>query len=277
MEISMDLIKQLKEKTGAGIVDCKKTLTETNGDLEKAVTILQKKGLAKADKKAGRAANEGAVLLRISPDNKKGLVVKVNCETDFVGKTEDFKGFAAAVADLVFSKGYKYSAELPADVEELRKNIIAKLGENILVSDWKWIDNGTWVYGYIHMDKVGVVVDFKASGHVDDDDESKQFMKNVAMQITAMNPVAVAADKIPADVMTKEKESFIEEAKQTGKPAAVLEKIVESKLKKFYEDNVLLEQSFILDEEKKIKDLVAAYSKSKGVTVTIENFVRISL
>ncbi len=277
MEISMDMIKELKEKTGAGIVDCKKTLTETGGDMDKAVEILRKKGLAKAEKKAGREAKEGTVLIRISPDNKKGMVIKLNCETDFVAKTEDFQNFANAAADLVFSKGYPFSIELPGDVEELRKNIIAKLGENILIPEWQWLDKASWLYGYVHLGKVAVLVDFKADGHVADDADSQQFMKNVAMQITAMNPVSVTVDKVPQDLLAREKDIYKEEAKASGKPENVIEKIVEGKLKKFYEETVLLEQSFILDEEKKIKDILAEFSKAKGVTVSVESFVRVAL
>lgn len=281
MAVSMEMIKELKDKTGAGIVDCKKTLEETGGDMDKSVEILRKKGMAKADKKAGREAKEGTILLRVSPDNKKGVVVKINCETDFVAKTDNFQRFAGEVADLIFSKGYKFTGELPADVEDLRKGAIAILGENILVSEWAWIENASWLYGYVHRDKYGVkvvaMIDFKASAHVADDAESEEFMKNIAMQVTSMDPAAVNKESIPQDLLAKEKEIYAEEAKASGKPAAVIEKIIEGKLKKFYEENVLLEQTFVFDEEKKIKDLIADYSKAKNVTVSVESFVRIAI
>lgn len=247
--------------------------------MEEAIDILRKKGLAKADKKAGREAKEGKVITIVSEDRKKGLIVKLNCETDFVAKTEEFQNFAGDTAQLIFDKAYQFTAEeLPEDVENLRKNIIAKLGENILVSDWKHIE-GHWLYPYEHMGKVATIVDFEADGDIHNDEQSKEFTKNIAMQITAMNPISISVDDIPEAELNREKEIYKEEALQTGKPEKVIEKIIQGKMKKFYDENVLLEQVFMFDEDKKktIKDMINDFSKEKGVNVKVNSFIRISL
>lgn len=275
MAVSMEMIRELKAKTGAGVVDCKKTLTETNGNMEEAVDILRKKGLGKAAKKSGRAAKEGLIVSKV--EGNKGLLVKVNCETDFVAKTADFKAFAEEVVNTVLEKGYAYSAELPEDLESLRKGIIAKLGENILISEWAFLENATVPYSYIHMGKVGVLVDFDFGGASTDDEDAQTFMKNVAMQITAMPAVSLTIEDVPADILTREKDIYAEEAKNSGKPEKIIDKIVEGKLRKFYSENVIMEQEFILDEDKSIKDLFAEISKAKGATVTAKSFIRIVL
>lgn len=270
MEISAAMIKELKEKTGAGIVDCKQVLTETKGDMAKAVEILQKKGLSKAAKKEGRAANEGLVLTKI--EGKKALALKVNCETDFVAKTDDFKNFANETLSVIFQKGYAFSPTLPEDIENLRKNAVAKLGENILVSEWKFIEAKGELYNYIHLNKVAVVVDVTAGTVAGA--ELDQARKNIAMQITAMNPVAVDAASIPASKIEELKKVYTEEAKATGKPEKVIENIIKGKFEKFYSESTLLEQLFILDEDKKVKDVIAPFS-SKGFAVN--NFIRVAL
>ena len=271
MEITTVMIKELKEKTGAGIVDCKQVLQETGGDMEKAVEILNKKGLAKAAKKEGRAANDGCVVFKI--EGKKGLVLKVNCETDFVAKTDNFKSAVNQMLELIFLKGFKFSAELPEEVESIRKSVIAKLGENILVSDWKFINQEGELYSYSHLGKVAVIADL-IIGNNKKDDAYDQMVKNIAMQITAMNPVGVDAASIPADKIAEITKKFNEEAKATGKPEKVIENIIKGKLEKFYNESVLMEQVFILDEEKKVKDILAPYIKSG---FCIKSFVRSSL
>lgn len=279
MAITMEQVKKLKTMTGAGIVDCKKVLQETNGDMDESVNILRKKGLAKAAKKAGRTANEGLILTKISDDHKKGVIVKVNCETDFVAKTDDFKNFAEDVLNTIFEKEYSFNKELPDDLEDLRKNVIAKLGENILISDWSVIKGANWLYPYTHMGKVGVLVDFSAKDHIHDDADAETFMKNIAMQITAMAPLSVDQAGLPADELANEKAIYMEEARKTGKPENILEKIIEGKMKKYYQENVLLEQVFMLDEEGKttVKDLISQFSKDKGTDVKIDSFIRVSL
>ena len=276
MEVSAAMIKELKEKTGAGLVDCKKTLQETGGDMEKSVKILMEKGLKKADKKAGRSANEGTVVYKI--EGKKGLVLKVNCETDFVAKTDNFKKFVEDVLELIFKKNYAFSEQLPADVEELRRNVIAKVGENIVISDWKFIESKGELYPYVHRDmfsvKVAMIADFTVG---EKNDESSQMLKNIAMQITAMNPVAVDVESIPTQKLSEIKATFLEEAKQTGKPEKILENIVKGKLEKYYSESLLMNQAYIMDEEKNVKSVIDDFVKTKGVHLKVNSFVRVSL
>ncbi len=272
MEITASLIKEVKEKTGAGVVDCKQTLLETKGDINKAVEILKKKGLSKADKKAGRETKEGCIVYECSKG--KGLLLKVNCETDFVAMTDDFKNFVKEVRDIIFSKDYPFSSVLPEEVENLRRNAIAKLGENILVSEWRFIKSRKELFPYLHLSKVGTIVDFEA-GKITDDVEL--LIKNIAMQITAMNPIAVDAKSIPAEKMTEVKTAFSEEAKATGKPDKIIENIVKGRLEKYYSENVLLEQLYILDEEKKVGQILDEFIKEKGIPFKVNSFIRISL
>ncbi len=272
MEISTSMIKELKEKTGAGVVDCKQTLQDTKGDISKAVEILKKKGLGKADKKAGREAKEGIVIADFVKN--KGLVLKINCETDFVAKTDEFKKFVADVKDILLKKEYPFSETLPSDIETLRRNTIAKLGENILVSEWQFIKAKNALFPYTHLGKVGVIVDFEADAN---NEESRQMMKNIAMQVTAMKPVAVDSSSIPADKLDEIKKIYTEEAKLTGKPEKIIENIVKGKLEKYYSENVLIEQLYILDEEKKVKQVLDDFVKEKGQPFKVNSFIRVSL
>jgi elongation factor Ts len=272
MEVTAGMIKELKEKTGAGIVDCKQILQETGGDMNKSIEILRKKGLSKADKKSGREANEGLVSYKL--EGKKGFLVKVNCETDFVAKTDAFKNFVEEVKEAIFKKSYAFSKTLPEEIEMMRKDVIAKLGENILVSEWKFIDGKGELFPYMHLNKVAVVADFQ--GEVNREEE-KQMMKNLSMQITAMNPVAVEASSVPAEKVEELKKTFTEEAKATGKPEKVIENIIKGKFEKFYNESVLMEQLFILDEEKKVKAVLEEFNKGKEKPLKISSFVRVSL
>jgi elongation factor Ts len=274
-DISMELIKELKDKTGAGILDCKKTLQETDGNIDEAIDILRKKGMGKAAKKAGRTAKEGTIAVKV--DGKKGLLAKVNCETDFVAKTDDFKSFANEVIELIYSKDYAPVDELPVDLDDVRKAAVGKLGENMLIPEWAFIKAEGTLYSYIHLGKVGAIVDFVSDKDILGDEDAQKMMKNVAMQIAAMSPLAVNKDNIAADVVAKEKEIYMEEARQSGKPEKILEKIAEGKLRKFYEENTLYEQEFILDGDKKVKDIVAELGKAKGAEVSVKSFIRVSL
>jgi len=271
MEITAAMIKEVREKTGAGIVDCKQALTETGGDVAKAVEILKKKGLAKASKKEGRTAVEGIVAARV--EGKKGLLFRLNCETDFVGKTPEFKAFAEKIMNVVFSKGYPTADTLPADIEELRKEAVANFGENVLVS-WKWIEAQGTLFPYVHLNKVASITDF---GNLSDDPTVQDVAKKVAMQITSMNPICVSVETLPAEVRAEAQKSFEEEARATGKPEKVIENIVKGKFEKYYSEVVLMEQPFIFDEEKKVKDLFTELKKSTGVDLRVHQFIRLSL
>lgn len=273
--VSMELIKELKDKTGAGILDCKKTLQETNSNVDEAIDILRKKGMGKAAKKAGRTAKEGTIAIKV--DGKKGLLVKVNCETDFVAKTDNFKTFAEEVVNLIYSKNYAPSKELPADLDDVRRIAVGTLGENMLIPEWAFIEAEGTLYSYIHLGKVGAIVDFVSDKDVLGDEDAQKMMKNVAMQIAAMSPLAVNKEDIDAAVVAKEKEIYMEEARQSGKPEKILGKIAEGKLRKFFEESTLYEQEFILDGDKKVKDIIDELGKAKGANISVKSFIRVSL
>ena len=258
--VSMEDIKKLKEMTGAGLMDAKRTLEETNGDIDEAVKILRQKGLAKAGKRAENETHEGTIV--VCQEGNKVLILRVNCETDFVAKTEVFQEFAGHAAKMILEAGLTCGADLPAALDEERKSAIAKLGENIILSEWKFLEGSGTVYSYVHMNKIGVAVDFAGN-------PSEETMKNVAMQIASMNPLGLKKEDIPADIVAREQEIYQEKARQSGKPEAVLPKIVEGMMNKFYQESILLEQPFVFDESKKVSDLLGS--------ATINAFIRVSL
>ncbi|MGL4388923.1 MAG: translation elongation factor Ts [Brevinema sp.] len=260
MSISMEDIKKLKEMTGAGLMDAKRTLEETSGNIDEAVKILRQKGLAKASKRADNEVKEGTVAF--AHIGNKFLALRVNCETDFVAKTEVFQQYAQETAKMLLEAGLAPGAELPENIDEERKAAIAKLGENVMLSEWKILDIKGNVYHYVHMNKIVVAIDF-------DGNPSDEIMKNIAMQITSMNPLGLHKEDIPQDIVNRELEVYTVKAKESGKPDAVIPKIVEGMMSKFYSESILLEQPFVFDESKKISELLGS---SK-----INAFVRLSL
>ncbi len=247
-------VKKLREMTGAGMMDCKKALVEADGDFEKAVDILRKKGVAAAQKKAGRVAAEGAAVAKSA--GRAGAVVEVNSETDFVAKNELFRGFVEGLLDRIL-------AHRPADpdallaleweggrsVQDALVELVAKIGENIRIRRFAILE-GDHVASYVHMGgKIAVLAAF--AGEVDEENAHK-----VAMHIAAMNPRYRAREDVPEADLAREREVLTEQARATGKPEHILEKIVEGRLRKFYEENCLLEQPFVFDEDRKVADLL---------------------
>lgn len=284
MEISAVKVKELREKTGAGMMDCKKALTEAEGDFEKAVEILRKKGAAVAAKRAERSANEGTIITRLFNDNKSALILEVNCETDFVANSDDFVNFANMVADAII-------ALKPASVEEVTaltfngKNIaeelnavIGKIGEKIEVKRFKIenADNGIVVDYLHHGAKLGVLV------RVDNVDSAKAaeltpVVKDIAMQVAAMKPLFTYREEVSKDLLDKEIEIYKEIARKEGKPEQVLEKIATGKLAKYFEENCLVEQFFVKDNTKRVGDLIAEFNKNNGAQAKIALFHRFHL
>ncbi len=260
MAVSMEDVKKLKEMTGAGLMDAKRTLEETNGDIDEAVKVLRQKGLAKANKRADNEVKEGTVAFAQSASKFIGL--RVNCETDFVAKTDVFQDYAADAAKMILECDVAPGAELPNNVDEERKSAIAKLGENVILSEWKYLDIKGTLYHYIHMSKIVVAIDFDGS-------PSEETMKNIAMQIASMNPLGLVKEDIPQDIIDRELEVYTVKAKESGKPEAVIPKIVEGMMNKFYAESILLEQPFVFDESKKVSELLGS-SKING-------FIRVSL
>jgi elongation factor Ts len=280
--ISAELVKQLREMTGAGMLECKKALEEAQGDIEKAKEILRIKGLAKAEKKAGRETKEGIVQTYVSEDRKVGVILELNCETDFVARNEQFvelslhlaKHIASLKENANKSGGFEDIAQQPyyADntqkVEDVVKSAIARLGENIRLSRWARFDAEGYVHAYVHgIGRVGVLMEYKADRISDD---VLRLAQDIVLQIAAMKPEFVSVEAIPSEVLEREKRILAEQTRQEGKPEHLIDKIVEGKLRKFYQEKVLLEQPFIKDEKKSVKQ----YISESGLNFEVVRFVR---
>ncbi len=280
MAITAAQVNELRQKTGAGMMDCKKALTEADGNFEKAIEILRKKGAAVAAKRAERTAKEGMVLTKISDDKQTGVIVEVNCETDFVANSEDFTKFAKNVLEAV-------SSSKPANVDDLlEKNLsikdqfdelLGKVGEKIQISRLS-IDeapNGE-VIDYVHLgSKLGVLVKFDNIG--DKKDEFFNLGKDIAMQVAAMKPICVYREEVQKDLIEKEIEIYKEISRKEGKPEQILDKIAQGKLNKFYQENCLSEQAFIKDNTKTVTDLIKEFNSKHGTDVKINHFRRFHL
>jgi elongation factor Ts len=280
MTISAAQVKQLRERTGAGMMECKKALVETGGDLEAAVELMRKTGLAKADKKAGRVAAEG--LIAIAAGEGRAAVVEVNCETDFVAGGDAFGGFASAVAEAALAlDGDDVEALLDAKladghtVEETRRALIAKIGENINVRRVHLVSGGDHTGTYVHGRRIGVAVALDGG-----DDE---LAKDVAMHVAASNPHYVDESGVPADVLEKEKEILSEQARNEGKPEQIVEKMVVGRLRKFLAGITLVGQPFVKDPDVTVGKLLSSRDASvkrfvrfevgEGIEKKQENFV----
>ncbi len=283
MAISASQVKELRDKTGAGMMDCKKALTEADGDFDKAIEILRKKGASVAAKRADRAANEGLVKTDINNDDTKGVILEVNCETDFVAKSDDFTNFSDDILKLVVEKEPKDHDELMdlnlngAKVSDELTNIIGKIGEKIEISRFaiEKPNNGLVVDYIHHGSKLGVLI---VAENVDSGkDELKSTLKEVAMQVAAMNPSYVKREDVPQEVLEKEKEIYKEVAAKEGKPEQVLDRIAEGKLNKFYEENCLLEQAFVKDNSKTVGDLIKEFNEKNSSGTEIKLFHRYHL
>jgi elongation factor Ts len=271
-EITAASVGKLREMTGAGLMDCKKALVEANGDLNAAADILRKKGIASAAKKADRAANEGVIAQFIAPGAKTGVLVEINCETDFVAKNEGFRAFCDDIAK-------KFAANPNADVEADRVAVVAKIGENIKISRHQRIEvsgNGL-VAAYIHTGaKVGVLVEIGAGkAETVAKDEFKQLVKDITLQIAAGHPHAVSRDQVPAEIIAKEREIAANSDRLKGKPAQAMEKILAGVLDKFFQTYCLVDQGFVKrNSEVSVKEHVAQIAKQLGDEITIRRFVR---
>ncbi len=280
MSISAAEVNELRKKTGAGMMDCKKALTEANGDFEKAIEILRKKGASVAAKRADRSANEGMIVTKISSDNKKAAIVEVNCETDFVANSEDFVKLANQVVETVFetdAQNSKVLLESNNDLHNLLVDVIGKVGEKIEISRVasEKAENGLLV-DYVHMgSKLGVIVKF--DNVTDSPRELVEIGKDIAMQVAAMNPICVYREEVPTSTIEKEIDIYKELARKEGKPEKILEKIAQGKLNKFYQENCLTEQAFIKDNSKSVNDLIKEFNIKNNSQTKISLFKRFHL
>ena len=282
--ITASMVKELRDKTGAGMMDCKAALGELSGDLEAAVDWLRKKGLAKAAKKAGRVAAEG--LIGIALAGNKGVVVEVNSETDFVARNDLFQGLVKMIADVALGTGPDVAKMLAAPVGDRSvgdaiNETIAKIGENITLRRAAALSVGKGVVAsYVHnsvsdgLGKIGVIVALELAG---DADELKAFGRMVAMHVASANPQAVEASGLDAATVEREKNVLAEKFKAQGKPANVIHKIVESGLKTFYKEACLLDQGFIFDDKKSVAQAVEESEGKVGAPIKVAGFVRFAL
>lgn len=281
MEISAKLVKELRDRTAAGMMDCRKALQECAGELEGAVDWLRQKGLSKAAKKAGRATSEGVVLCKVSPDLAQAAMVEVMCETDFVSRGEKFQAFAASVIDLVYDKKPADEAALQALVGGAVTEQIATLGENMSVGRHANLAvEGNGIIGsYVHSNgKIGVLIEIACEkAETAKNPELAELGKNIAMQIAAANPAALDEAGLDPELVEREREVSRQKTLEEGKPANIVEKIVEGRIKKYYQEVCLLFQSYIRDDKMSINDVVAATAKSVGDKLTVKKFVRFQL
>ncbi len=285
-EVSAALVKDLREKTGAGMMDCKKALGETKGDLEAAVDWLRKKGLSQAAKKAGRVAAEG--LVGAHAEGKKGALVEVNAETDFVARNEQFQAFVRSVAKLAIEHGsdldalarHIYPGEGKPVAEKLTQ-LIATIGENMALrrSAALAVQNGV-VASYVHnqvapgLGRIGVLVALESTG---DAGQLAALGKQLAMHVAAANPQALAVADVDPKMLERERAVLADQARASGKPEEIIAKMVEGRLRKYYEEVVLLEQTYVIDGESRVKAVIEAAVKSLGAPVKIAGFVRMAL
>ncbi len=263
MQITAAMVKELRERTGSGMMECKKALQEAGGDMEKAVEDMRKSGLAKADKKASRTAAEGLVAIALSDDRKEAAIVEVNCETDFVSGGDEFKAFTNGVAQRILKDSPADMAALVAlpledggkSIEEVRQDMVAKIGENIQVRRFERNSTDGAFGSYSHGVRMGVLVEM--------DKDDQDLIKDVAMHIAASNPVCVSEAEVPEDMLNKEKEILIAQARESGKPDDIIEKMIVGRIRKYLAEITLLGQAFVKDPDQTVEKLL----KSKDATV----------
>jgi len=268
MAITASLVKELRERTGAGMMECKKALTETNGDIEAAIENMRKSGQAKAAKKAGRTAADGVIVIAQSSEGGRAVMVEVNCETDFVAKDDNFKSFADAVGERALNSDAADVEALMAlplhegedtTIEEARQALVSKIGENMNVRRFVRTDAVGRIYSYSHGVRIGVMVDLSGG------DEA--LGRDLAMHVAASNPVCVSEDQVPADLLAKEREITEAQAKESGKPDNIVEKMVEGRMRKYLSEITLLGQSFVKDPDTTVGKLLQAHgAKVHGFT-----------
>ena len=281
-EITAAIVKELRERTGSGMMDCKKALAETGGDMEKAIDYLREKGLAKAAKKAERTASDGRVFYLIGENGKRGVMIELNSETDFVAKTDEFNDLGKKITAHLFEKAYDDPAALLAggNLSETLTAVIAKLGENIVLKRFARFDSEHGrAFCYIHSNyKVGALAELEADKEsVLDTPEFAELGHEICMQIAAANPLYLVPEDAPEDVLEREKAVYRQQLIDEGKPADKIEKILPGKIRKYFDNTCLLEQEYIRDTDKKVKDLIAETGKKLGAKVCVKRFERFGI
>lgn len=285
-EITAALVKELREMTGAGMMECKKALTEAEGDIDKAVDVLRTHGLAAAAKKAGRATNEGMVMALVSDNGQAGALVELNCETDFVGMNEKFHGYAEKIANAVIANQPADMDALKASeidgekVEDVITDAIHTLGENIQLARFAYAGQPEGaVTSYIHGGgKIGVLVEFKLGDtSFATNEDFKKYGRDIAMQVAAASPVAATRESVDPAIIEHEMSIYKAQAAESGKPENIQEKIATGRMEKFYKESCLTEQAFVKDPDQSVNQYTAAVAKQLGTTIEIVNFTRFML
>ncbi len=280
MEITAEMVKTLRDKTDAGMMDCKKALKETKGDLEEAIAYLRQKGLAVASKRAGRATSEGTVWAHIAPDHQAGVLLEVNCESDFVAKTDSFQELGSRLAEQLAAAALETVEELltqPAahqpnlTVADYVNEVIAKTGEKCHLRRFTRYQ-GDLVAAYIHHGgKIGVMLELSGGGTAP---EALAAAKDLAMQVAAANPLAVSRDEVDADTVAKEKAIYAAQAAESGKPANIIEKMVVGRLEKFYKEVCLLQQPFVKNPDQTVTQFLKEVGQKLGKDLQVKRFTR---
>ena len=283
MSVTAGMVKNLRQITNAGMMECKKALVESEGDIEKATELLRKKGAASAEKKAGRIAAEGKIVQKISADGKQGVLIEVNCETDFVAQADSFSGFADEVANYVVAQRPESLGQLldgtlnnGERIEDARNALIGRIGENVSVRRFEVVEvEEGRISGYLHGRKIGVLVSVRSG--------TEELGHDLAMHIAASNPLGIDESGIPEKELIREREIYLSQAEVTGKPANIVEKIVDGRMKKYLKENTLLGQIFVKDAEITIADLlkkngaevsgIVRYELGEGLEKRSDNFV----
>jgi elongation factor Ts len=282
MEITSETIKKLRDRTGAGMMDCKRALEASAGDMEKAIEYLRKKGAAVGQKRADRAAKEGAIATRVSADGKRGVIVEVNSETDFVGRSEDFVNFGHLIAEAIEKHKPGSLDQIQTlsvrgkTVAEHLNDLLAKVGEKVEIRRYVILETPDGrISSYTHLgNKIGVLVEIAGAAQ---SGSSDTVGRDIAMQVAAMNPMVISRDRIEPSVVEAELEVYRSQAKNEGKPDKIVDRIAQGKLDKFYQEVVLMEQTFIKDGGKTVKDYLQDAAGPGGGPLVVRNFTRYHL
>jgi len=276
-------VKRLREKTGAGIMDCKKALIESDGDFEKAIKYLKEKGLAEAGKRSEREAKEGIITVVSSEDGRVRVMAEINCETDFVSRTDDFQKFVNEAATGILESGAEDTGSLSPDIEEKIKDAIASFGENIIIRRMvrfeKADDAGSEFTSYIHLGgKVGVLVEFLIDGQKGGENaDVEELEKNIALQIASMAPIGISQDDIPTETVEEQRGIYMVQARESGKPEHILEKIAQGRMKKFFAESCLLEQKYVKDGDLTVEKYLKSVEQKTESKIVIKRFARFKL
>lgn len=282
-EITAAMVKELREMTGVGMMECKHALAEADGDIDRASDILREQGIAKQIKKADRAANEGTVVALVSEDGKNGSIIQLNCETDFVAINDKFKVYAERIGKIALDTQandldtLKAASDGSETVEEIITDCVRVMGENTQLTKVQSVAADA-VCAYIHMGgKIGVLVTFEADGIDPTSDAFVAYGRDVAMQVAAMSPVSANRENVPADVVEHELEIYKAQAAESGKPEEIQQKMAEGRLEKFYKENCLTEQDFVKNPDQTIKSYTEEVAKQLGGSIKVVDFIRFAL